>query len=373
MKMAPIVAIVVLAAIVAGAGAYFTLVKPGGETGGGDGSQENQPGGDQGGSQLPENQQLPENNPPENQQPATGESDFAPASGAAAEQPGPYGPWNLRLRVATSPDGTNWTRTDTTVTDQGDVPCLIAADGKLWLFYVIWQDADNTAGLSNTTVAAYSSDFVNWTFKRLNFSGDFPSGYTDNPVDPTVVAIDNGYRIYFTLGPLNQSSEKPHTFSATSTDLINWTFEGERYEVSGGEVLDPNLLWVGDHYEFFAGGNPGGNHHASSTDGLTFTPLDSFGPQANGYIVMMSNGMKVENTYKYYGFVNAPADVENSVDIRSVSYDGGTGTWTLDNGARLTVDTASSEESAFVKDPAVSVHPDGESSGYVMVYVTAIP
>jgi hypothetical protein len=346
-------AMVIVVFLVVGAGYFFIVVQKPGAT-------ENQPSGS-----------TSDNQPPAENQENAG-SDFTPAIGAAAGQPGSYGPWNLRLRVATSPDGTNWTRTGTTITDQGDVPCLIVADGKLWLFYVIWQDADNTAVLRNTTVAACSSDLVNWTFKRLNFSGDFPSGYTNNPVDPTVVAIDGGYRMYFTLGPLNPSSEKPHTFSATSTDLINWTFEGERYEVSGEDVLDPNLLWVGDHYEFFAGGSPGGNHHASSTDGLTFTSLGSFSPQASGYIVVMSNGMKVENTYKYYGFVNAPAG-SDGVDIRSFSYSSGAGTWTLDNGAGLTVDAASGEESMFVKDPAISVHPTGESSGYVMVYVTVIP
>jgi len=361
MKPVIIIAIVIVVAV-AGAGGYLLLNPRAGASSSAPNS-DNQP---------LENQPL-ENQPPENQQPAAGESDFTPASGASADNPESYGPWDLRLRVATSPDGTNWTRTGTTITDQADVPCLIVKDGKLWVFYVIWHDADNTADLSNITVAAYSSDLVNWTFKQLNFSGDFPSGYTNNPIDPTVVATENGYRMYFTMGPLGQSSEKPHTFSATSTDLINWTFEGARYEVSGEEVLDPNLLWVGDHYEFFAGGSPGGNHHASSTDGLTFTSLSSFGPQANGYNVVMSNGMRVENTYKYYGFVNAPMDHNDFVDIRSASYSSGTGTWTLDDGARLTVDTASGEESAFVKDPSVSVHPDGESSGYVMVYVTAIP
>ncbi len=130
------------------------------------------PSGTTAGSQTPSPSQS---SPPssDNQSPPADPSDFTPATGKAATPPNApitYGPWNVRLRVATSPDGLNWTRTGVTITDQGDVPSVIAADGKLWVFYVIWRDADDTAGLANTTVAAHSADLVHWTFKKLQFT-----------------------------------------------------------------------------------------------------------------------------------------------------------------------------------------------------------
>lgn len=308
------------------------------------------------------------------------ESDFTPASGKA-EDPGKdrYGPWNLRLRTAVSQDGITWTKTGDVVTDQADVPCLVVKGDTLWLFYVIWHDNNKTASLFNTTAAAYTKDLEHWTFKKLEFSGSFPDDYTKNPVDPTVILDQDGktYRMYFTLGPLDDQGSKIGTFSATSTDLIHWTFEGKRYVLDDTQVLDPNLLWVGDHYEFFAGGKPPGNHHATSTDGLSFTAKDTYTPQvaAGGkqVDVVLANGLNVDTTYKYYGFLNAADSDTIAADIRSFTYDDAAETWSLDDGARLEVDESDGKEAKFVKDPAVSIHPAGKDAGYVMVYVTAIP
>jgi len=86
----------------------------------------------------------------------------------------------------------------------------------------------------------------------------------------------------------------------------------------------------------------------------------------------LANGAKIGSTYKYYGFTNISPDVGNA-DIRSLTYDSNTRAWNIDNGARLTLDTSDGEEALQVKNGAVGVHPAGESSGYVMVYVTRIP
>jgi hypothetical protein len=221
----------------------------------------------------------------------------------------------------------------------------------------------STESLFNTPVAAYSSDLTNWTFKKLTFEGDFPTGYTSYPVDPTVIAAEDSYRMYFTLGPTGTATqEKAHTFSATSTDLIRWTFEGERLEVTDQEVLDPSLVWVGDHYEFFAG-----THHATSPDGLTFSYLGTFTTSVAGLIP--SNGAAVGGAYRYYCFTDVAGVIEK--DIYSMTYSGGA--WAVDDGIRLSADASTGAEVDIVRDPTVTVHPAGESSGYVMVYVAGIP
>ncbi len=299
--------------------------------------------------------------------PAPDVSDFTPATGKAATNPGGDGPWNLRLRIATSNDGTTWTKANRTLTDQGDVPCAISAGGYVWVFYVIWEDAAKTAALQNTSVVAYSSDLINWTYKKLNFTG-MPAGFTQNPVDPTVVQRRDGtgYRMYFTLGSLVPGGTQS-THSATSNDLINWTYEGQRTTIVGA-VLDPNLLWFGDHYKFYSGGEPGKNLFFTSQDnGLTLTDRGTFAPVPH---VVFSNGLQIGATYKYFGFTEGVGG-----NIRSLTYTGdgsvADNTWTVDDTVALAVDNPSTEESAYVKDPAVCARPDG--NGYVMIYVTKIP
>ena len=300
------------------------------------------------------------------------DSAFTPATGADLTQSGD-GPWNRRLRLATSSDGATWTRSDLTITDQGDVPALLVKDNTLWLFYVMWSDADNTAELRNTTVAATSTDLRNWTFRQLTFTG-LPEGRTINPVDPAVVSTGGGgYRMYFTLGELTGDGYA-QTYSAVSSDLLNWTVEGgPRYPAVDDNVLDPNLLWVGDHYEFFAGGKPGANYHGVSTGegsqafhGLAFLPLDDF---AVDPFVVMANGLEIGDAYKYFGFIQ---EKDEAKAIRSLTYKGDR-VWELDDGVVLEVDESGGGEAGYVADPAVALHPAGSNSGYVMVYVTQIP
>ncbi len=289
-------------------------------------------------------------------------NDFTPASGAAGNVDG-NGPWNRRIRIATSQDGFSWQRTGVTLSDQADVPAIILRDGIVWAFYVMWQDA--TGALIDTTVAAYSADLVNWTYKSLQFS-DRPETMR-NQVDPTVVEYAPGkYRMYFT--------SNARTYSATSVDLLSWTVEeGVRYEVDNGQVLDPNLVWVegvgneAAHYEFFAGGTPNANHHAISYDGLQFESLADFSTTP---FVVMANGAKIGEDYRYFGFTQEPGQQEKH--IRMLTY-AGESQWTLNEDILLRVDGSTGEEATLVGDPAVTNHPLGEPFGYVMLYSTQIP
>jgi hypothetical protein len=295
-------------------------------------------------------------------------SDFSPAIGKGQGPVlGDNGPWARRLRIATSNNGLNWKRIGTTITDQGDVPHAIIKDGALWVIYVMWSDLDNSPELKNRTVAAYSKDLKNWTYKKLTISR-LPEGYSKhNPVDPSVVELADGrYRIYFTLG--NSEGGHAATFSAISNNLLNWQVEeGIRFGSSNSDVLDPNLLDVGDHYEFFAGGVQGTNYHATSTDGLNFIRLPDM---SSSPFIVMANGLKVGEQFKYYGFTQTVGNPEKK--IRSFTYNN-SAEWILDEGDRLSIDESDGEERDLVTDPAVISHPSGAGHGYVMIYVTQIP
>ncbi len=78
---------------------------------------------------------------------------------------------------------------------------------------------------------------------------------------------------------------------------------------------------------------------------------------------VLTNGIAVPGWYRFY----APAPNDNT--IRSIFTTDGA-TWTLDSGARLTIDVTSGKESWSIKEPAVVRLSDGT---YFMVYSTAIP
>jgi hypothetical protein len=80
---------------------------------------------------------------------------------------------------------------------------------------------------------------------------------------------------------------------------------------------------------------------------------------------MMSNGIKINNGYRFYGFPNKPPP---DLNIQSISSSTGT-SWTLDPSVRLQRDASSSLEGLYVKDPAVILR----DSLFIMYFVTRKP
>lgn len=284
-------------------------------------------------------------------------SDFEPTEGAE-EGPGNYGPWNTRLLIATSEDGLTFTRSNTVITDQGDVPDLVMdATGRLYLYYTGWTVGDR----DNATVVAISDDQGDtWIFKYLVLDG-FENMIA--PVDPDVQILENGtFRLFITSDP--KDGEGAGTFYAESTDGIHFTKLGEAYRPGNKQnALDPSTVVVDDTWHLFNGGGPDGNSHATSSDGTAFTFYETDDYRVAGQPYMMANAIPTADGVRMYAFSNL------AKDIRSFTSSDGY-TWIADEGARLEPDTTSGLESDFVKDPAVVQLEDGS---YFMVYVTAIP
>jgi hypothetical protein len=286
------------------------------------------------------------------------ENDFAPPSGKVSG-PGEYGPWNTRLMIATSNDGLTWTRTNRILSDQADVPDAISdARGWIFVYYVTWAEA-----VRNRIVVAVSPDNgVSWSYKRVNIA-NVPEGWAPQ-VDPDVMLLDNGnFRLYFTSDPDGAGPTKPRTYSAISSDGLNFTLEGGvRFAVEEQEVLDPTLLKVDEVWHYFAGGvGEGVNYHATSVDGLNFTRTSDVQIDR----LMFANGIAVPGGYRFYCF-----DVESppTHSIWSIfSTDGET--WEVERKI-LDVNVATGFESVFVRDPAVLRILDGT---YMMFYTTRIP
>ena len=293
----------------------------------------------------------------------TKENDFTPPSGKSTDTKiSGYGPWNTRILIATSTDGLTWTRTNTILSDQADVPdAILDSSEKLFVYYITWAKE-----VRNKIVVAISEDSgKTWSYKKT--SVDTQSSWA-SPVDPDVVLLEDGIiRMYFTSDPNDGSG--PRTYSATSSDGVTFTMDsGTRFAKSGSMVLDPTVLKIGETWNYYAGGiSQDKNYHATSTDGITFTEQNyiSF---SDGF--KMGNGIKkADGKYWYYGFEGGMPTVSFHPSIKAVESTDGV-TWTSIDNSKFSVDTSGGLETDFVKDPAIVQVADGT---YLLFYVTEIP
>ncbi len=257
-------------------------------------------------------------------------------------------PMQTRILIATSPDGLIWNKTSQIFNDSADVPdAIIGTNGKVFVYF---------QGLLNTKkdgimVSISENGFDNWKTQQVIIPGT--ENWKASACDPDVIYKDGVFRLYFTGNPDNTN---PRTFSATSIDGINFTMEsGYRFAVDGSPIMDPSLLQIGDTLHYFAGGAPlGKNWHCTSLDGINFTKQADF--TVNN--LMMANGLKTDNGYRFYCFKNLGKE-----GIYSIFSNDGIN-WTQESGLRLILDNKLENEE--VKDPAVVK----VGNQYIMYYVT---
>ena len=269
------------------------------------------------------------------------------------------GPWAARLMLAISDDGLTFVRTGQVLAEQADVPdVIVTPEGEIRAYFIVWCPTP----LQNRIAVASSLDAETWTYRTVEITYPSTMQTIGMPADPTVEFTDDGrYRLYFTsqLPP----SPVPGSYSAVSEDGFTFVLEEEpRVLLADRNALDVNVLKIGDMWHYFAGGVPGENIHAVSSDGLTFTRVEDFVRDS----IIMSNGIAIDGGFRYFGFQQRPG-----VPSRIVSFFTADGeTWTLEDGARLDADPDSPDEQEGVKDPAVTRLPDGR---YLMIYVTVNP
>jgi hypothetical protein len=283
------------------------------------------------------------------------ESDFKPTEGAldlAGE-----GSWKKRILLATSEDGLIFTRTETVIADQANVPNMVVDDqGWIYLYY-----SGHTVGeKENVSAVAISSDNgETWVHKYLNiWDGDlFIEGN-----DPDVELLEDGtFRIFF----LSKSilSEDIKIYYAEGTDGVNFDFGGVAFEREG-PAIDSSTFRIGDEWhQFSLLGNTMHHFHATSEDGKTFTFLsqEDFNFEDRPYV--MSNEIQTDSGVRFYAFSPGYADFASYTSTDGI-------TWTLEDGVPLSFEGNSELESKYIMDPAVAQLADGT---YLMAYVTVIP
>ena len=233
------------------------------------------------------------------------ESDFIACTDLSNDIPsgkGPddfTGPWSTRILTATSTDGLLWTRTNSVLVDQADAPSILRdSSDRIWVYYMSWCEP-----VRNQMVVMFSDDLETWTYRRVYVDGMSPEWA--GPADPSVVLLpDLSFRMYFTAQPPDDGPRR--TFSAVSSDGLNFTLEpGTRFEAER-HALAPNAFRAGDMWVYFAidDGPPPSNYFAISSDGLNFQAQPNFTADS----MFMTHGIEVPGGYRHYAFGLDPRD-----------------------------------------------------------------
>ncbi len=187
---------------------------------------------------------------------------------------------NVGILSSTSTDGLNFTlESGVRLSDGHGQPRVVKlSDGRYRLFFTGMVDRE--AGIGS----AISSDGLNFTeesgirIKASDFGEDSLSGGS------LVTLDDNTYRMYFSRLPMPDEPITPfQTYSAVSSDMLNWTPEtGVR--VGEGSNIDKSAEHPfvikktdGTFRMFFYVNDPTASWTATSTDGLTWENAEETG------------------------------------------------------------------------------------------------
>jgi hypothetical protein len=265
-------------------------------------------------------------------------------------------PGGQRIRLARSLDGENFERLNLTILDQAATPTMLAMpDGQLYVYYTAYQAYK---GRDGAALSIGSADGATWQHCELNYQG-LPEMV--NPVDPDIIALDDGTYRMFVTGPTSSGQFGIH--SLDSSDGLNWAYRGEAYASASGN-LDSATMRIGSSWHMFVLQLMTVEMtHSTSPDAVQFTAIDTKLYTIDGQPHVLSQGLVDGEATRIFGF--SPMGQK----IRSFRTTDGSDL-VADETVHLSFDAAQAEESIFIKDPAVAFAAD---RSIWMVYSTAIP
>lgn len=282
-------------------------------------------------------------------------ADFEPTVGTIEKEG--QGPWEMRMLLATSKDGLNFTKTNVILADQANTPSIaVDKNGWIYIYYSGYTLGDKT---NSSGVAISKDNGKTWTHKYVNilYKGEVKSG-----TDPDIEILEDGtFRLFFISNEF-KISKTPQIYYADGTNGYDFTYGGVSFE-ENGDAIDSSTFRIGDvWHQFTLVGNTMSHYHATSQDGKTFTlyKKEDFNFESGTYV--MANEIQVDGGVRFYAF-----DLKD-MSFRSIFSSDGYN-WKMEEGARLTFDKNSSLESKYIKDPAVGKLADGS---YIMAYCTFI-
>jgi hypothetical protein len=182
-----------------------------------------------------------------------------------AQQPKPPtgGPYMHKIWSASSPDGLVWARDEGFRLEHASVPCAIALDDKIILYYV---DADRGTGQQESTGCAISTDGIKFEKQKFAIQG-MPSA---KALDPSIWRDSDGkLRLYYFACERDPGAAGKHSVRlAYSEDGVN--FKDECLAFSHESLVDPDVFFFKDTWFMYVFGR-GNTVIATSKDGRTFS------------------------------------------------------------------------------------------------------
>lgn len=183
------------------------------------------------------------------------------------------------IRIATSTDlGAHLTVNNQTIFDNATEPDLVVLDravgeypaGTVLMYFTDYSSVNEED--PKISLAASSDGGKSWSEPtKIALRSDI---FFD-PISPSVVQLPDGtLRLFFTgflrsFGAIAKQRREKITFSATSSDGINFTVEDES-RIKGESFYDPELVWTDDHWSLFIGRGGQTLLNVSDDDGWTF-------------------------------------------------------------------------------------------------------
>lgn len=177
--------------------------------------------------------------------------------------------YDHNVKSATSTDGVNFVRNDTTLLEHASVPDgVIGNDGKTWVYFV-----NGVPGQHAIFIAKRDGDALT-TFDCIRIDGKV----NGNAVDPDIIRLADGrFRLHYFQGWF-VGEEKPQPgelhpiYSAISSDGINFTVEGKVFEYEN--IYDPTVAQLADGTWMMGLNHPDGALLATSVDGKSYQLMD---------------------------------------------------------------------------------------------------
>ncbi len=220
------------------------------------------------------------------QLPAAGEASRPP--NARPGTPPQGGPYAHKVLSASSTDGLHWTRDAGVRLEHASVPCAVAANGKVFLYFV---DANRGPDKSESVGCAISEDGLNFTRQPFGIEG-MPG---NKAVDPSVLCdADGKFRLYYfvsSFGGGDPASERgEHTIRlAFSDDGIRFKDAGLAFSREG--LVDPDVFFYKGTWFMYVFGR-GNTLIATSQDGRHFSYKQELSPRDHGTVapVLLDDG-----------------------------------------------------------------------------------
>ncbi len=215
-------------------------------------------------------------------------------------------PWQRPLKTAWSTDGITF-NAPTIFQDSSGVPSFIKWKGDTLICAFQWFRLPIGSPSWDRVAVKFSYDNgITWSQPTPIKVNGLPPNY-QRPFDPTLVVFnDDSIRIYFSSSdgfPIGGLDSTVNTYSAKSTDGINYTFEiNARVDELHKRVIDPAVIYFknANHYLSPIGSPQQGAYHYVSPNGLNFMKVQDI-PSDQNHNWTGNYMMNDTNELRFYG------------------------------------------------------------------------